>query len=153
MPEWAEWVEFCEVSRNNFSYRCWKFQLSILKNKKVLFLKKYDLVHLRQSMKKSSKIQVLRAYFAKNIYCDFGEEGISTDHRRRKCEGSSPNSLRPISYFGSICELYVLDLKTKVFCKKKNQLHFPMDKGRNSQCQNSANTLRYLINEYTRLTI
>ena len=31
----------CEVSRNSFSNRCWKFQLSILKNKKVLFLKKY----------------------------------------------------------------------------------------------------------------
>ena len=27
--------------------------------------------------------------------------------------------------FGS----YVLDLKTKAFCRKKNQLHFPMDKG------------------------
>ena len=52
-----------------------------------------------------------------------------TFHRRRKCEGSSPNSLRPISYFGSIWELYVLDLKTKVFCRKKNQLHFPMEKG------------------------
>ena len=43
-------------------------------------------------------------------------------HRRQKCEHCSPNSLRPISYFGSIWELYVLDLKTKVFCKKKNQI-------------------------------
>ena len=42
---------------------------------------------------------------------------------------SSPNSLRPISYFVSIWELYVLDLKTKVFCRKQNQLHFPMNKG------------------------
>ena len=40
-------------------------------------------------------------------------------HRRRKCERCSPNSLRPISYFGSIWELYVLDLKTKVFCRKE----------------------------------
>ena len=32
-------LKFCEVSRNSFSNRCWKFQLSILKNKKVLFLK------------------------------------------------------------------------------------------------------------------
>ena len=31
--------DFCEVSRNSFSNRCWKFQLSILKNKKGLFLK------------------------------------------------------------------------------------------------------------------
>ena len=41
MSEWAEWLEFCEVSGNSISNRCWKFQLSILKNKKVLFLKKY----------------------------------------------------------------------------------------------------------------
>ena len=49
-------------------------------------------------------------------------------HRRRKCEHCFPNSLQPISYFGSIWELYVLDLRTKVFCRKDNQLHFPMDK-------------------------
>ena len=24
---------------------------------------------------------------------------------------------------------YVLDIKNKVFCRKQNQLHFPMDKG------------------------
>ena len=36
-------LKFCEVSRNSFSNRCWKFQLSILKNKKVLILKKYFL--------------------------------------------------------------------------------------------------------------
>ena len=34
-------LKFCEVSQT--SNRCWKFQLSILKNKKVLFLKKIDL--------------------------------------------------------------------------------------------------------------
>ena len=50
-------------------------------------------------------------------------------HRRRKYGRCSPNSLRPISYFVSIWELYVFDLKTKVFCRKENQLHFPMDKG------------------------
>ena len=36
-------LKFCEVSQNSVSNRCWKFQLSILKNKKVLFLKKYSL--------------------------------------------------------------------------------------------------------------
>ena len=51
------------------------------------------------------------------------------DHERRKYERCSPNSLRPISYFGSIWELHVLDLKTKVFCRKENQLHFPTDYG------------------------
>jgi hypothetical protein len=30
---------------------------------------------------------------------------------------------------GVIWELYVLDLKTKVFCRKKIQIHFPMYKG------------------------
>ena len=30
-------LKFCEVSRNSFSKRCWKFQLSILKDKKREF--------------------------------------------------------------------------------------------------------------------
>ena len=34
--------KFCEVSRNPKSNRWWNFQLSILTNKKVLFLKKYE---------------------------------------------------------------------------------------------------------------
>ena len=33
-------LKFCEVSWNSISNRYWKFQLSILKNKKVFFLKK-----------------------------------------------------------------------------------------------------------------
>ena len=53
---------------------------------------------------------------------------VCHNHQRRKYGRCSPNSLRPISYFGSIWELYVLDLKSKVFCRKENQLHFPMDK-------------------------
>ena len=36
----------------------------------------------------------------------------------------SPNSLRPISYFGSIWELYVINVKTKVYVGKRT-----MDKG------------------------
>ena len=36
-------LKFCEVSLYSISNRCWKFQLAILKNKKVLFLKKYFL--------------------------------------------------------------------------------------------------------------
>ena len=54
---------------------------------------------------------------------------LTFDHRRRKHGRFFPNSLRPISYFGSIWELCVLDLKTKVFCRKEIQLHFPMNKG------------------------
>ena len=38
------------------------------------------------------------------------------------------NVVSQILYFGSIWELCVLDLKTKVFCRKENQLLFPMDK-------------------------
>ena len=55
--------------------------------------------------------------------------GFHRTHRRQKYGGSFPNSLWPISYFGSIWELYVLDLKTNIFCRKKIQLHFPMNKG------------------------
>ena len=33
-------LKLCELSQNSFSIRFWKIQLSILKNKKVLFLKK-----------------------------------------------------------------------------------------------------------------
>ena len=36
-------LKFCKISRNPKSNRCWKFQLYILTNKKVLFLKKYEL--------------------------------------------------------------------------------------------------------------
>ena len=41
MSEWAEWVVVLWGFTNSFSNRCWKFELSILKNKKVLFLKNY----------------------------------------------------------------------------------------------------------------
>ena len=60
-----------------------------------------------------------------SIFLFFNEKS----HQKRKCERCSPNSLWPISYFGRIWELYVLDIKTKVFCRKENQLLFPMDKG------------------------
>ena len=46
-------LKFCEVSRNSFSNRCWKFQLSILKNKKVLFQKKYFLGRCQYQNKKA----------------------------------------------------------------------------------------------------
>ena len=56
----------------------------------------------------------------------------SYDHQRRKCERCLPNSLPPISYFGSIWELYVLDLITKVFCRKKNPATFIHGQGTHS---------------------
>ena len=46
-------LKFCEVSWNAFSNRCWKFQFSILKNKKVLFLKKYFLSRGQYQNKKA----------------------------------------------------------------------------------------------------
>ena len=49
----------------------------------------------------------------------------SITHRRRKCGCCSPDSLRPTSYFGSIWELYVLDVKTKVFVGKRASYIFP----------------------------
>ena len=45
--------KFCEDSRNPISNRCWKLQLSILKNKKVLFLKKIFLTHCQYQNKKA----------------------------------------------------------------------------------------------------
>ena len=36
-------LKFFELSQNFISNRCWKFQLSFLKNRKVLILKKYFL--------------------------------------------------------------------------------------------------------------
>ena len=71
----------------------------------------------------------------RRVFVPFLEEIANTKkcigprHRRRKYGGSSPNSLLPISYFGSIWELYVLDLKTNIFCRKNIQLHFSMNKG------------------------
>ena len=69
---------------------------------------------------KSTHLRFLCFCILCHIYCT---------HRRRKYGGSSPNSLRPISYFGNIWELYVLDPKTNVFCREKIQLHFHMNKG------------------------
>ena len=60
-------------------------------------------------------------------------------HQRRKCEGSSSNSLRPLSYFGSIWELYILDLNTNFFEGKITNYTFPWT--RDSQYQNSGNRL------------
>merc|ERR1711894_346820 len=70
--------------------------------------------------------------FLKSNNYDQSVQMNNSVHRRRKYGGSSPNSLRPISYFGSIWELYVLDLKTNIVCRKKIQLQFPMNKGLNS---------------------
>ena len=46
-------LKLCEVSRNSFSNLFWKFQLSIVKNKKVLFLKKYFLSRFQYQNKKA----------------------------------------------------------------------------------------------------
>ena len=49
---WLGW-SFVRFSRNSFSNRCWKFQLSILKSKKVLFLKNIFFKPLSISKQKS----------------------------------------------------------------------------------------------------
>ena len=44
-------------------------------------------------------------------------------HQRRKCEGSSPYSLRPISYFGSIWELHIcLRPRNQILLKQQGTL-------------------------------
>ena len=63
-------LKFCEVSRNYFSNRCWKFQLSILKNKKVLFLKKYNLVRsLSIDQESSNRWRLLSQFSVKVLHC------------------------------------------------------------------------------------
>ena len=64
-------LKFCKVSRNSISKWTWKFQLSILKNKKVLFLKKKNSKPLSKSKQKSF---VYRLNFL---------EGFDSAHYRR----------------------------------------------------------------------
>ena len=47
-------LKFCEVSRNYFSNRCWKFQLSILKNKKNIPKKNVFFKRLSLNMPQSA---------------------------------------------------------------------------------------------------
>ena len=63
-------LKFCKVSRNSISNRCWKFQLSILKNKKVLFLKKYFLSHTAKTHPKDG------------VSCLNFSEGFGSDYKR-----------------------------------------------------------------------
>ena len=56
MSEWAEWFEVSEIY---FLNRSWKFQPSILKNEKVLFLKKEN---------KHSQYQNKKALFTDSIF-------------------------------------------------------------------------------------
>ena len=51
-------LKFCEVSQNSISNRCWKFQLSVLKNKKVFFPKKKKKLY-RQDRYKKMALSVL----------------------------------------------------------------------------------------------
>ena len=51
-------LKLCEVSWNFFSNRCWKFQLSIFKNKKVLFLKKIFFGPYRQGVSIFQKVLI-----------------------------------------------------------------------------------------------
>ena len=58
-------LKFCEVSRNSFSNRCWKFQLSILRNKKVLFLK----INFVAVVNIKTKIIFLLTQFSRRFCC------------------------------------------------------------------------------------
>ena len=111
----------------------WKFIKGQLISK-CLFCVFNFLQKTNKNKSHSSKIEFVHSffggYFGLKNHLDFvWPLALSKYHQRRKYGGSSPNSLRPISYFGSIWELYVLDPKTNIFCRKKIQLHFPMNKG------------------------
>ena len=115
---WESFMNFVSISN-------WRFQLFKQINTYLKFLLRYNQAWIQLQL--YFKYTVLEStclytYLFTNTY-------VHIMHRRRKYGGSSPNSLRPISYFGSIWELYVLDPKNNVFCRKKIQLHFPMNKG------------------------
>ena len=62
-------LKICEISRNPKSNRCWKFQLSILTNKKKLSLKKYELSQEWTGFNIKTTNFVYRPNFWVKIYC------------------------------------------------------------------------------------
>ena len=65
-------LKFCKVSRNSISNWTWKFQLSILKNKKVLFLKKKILGRCQYQNKKALFTDpIFSEGFGSNYQCNF----------------------------------------------------------------------------------
>ena len=79
---------FYEVSRNSISNWTWKFQLSILKNKKVLFLKKIFFWPLSISKQKSfvywlNFLEGFGSWYQKNIFPEFTHLYIYLDCVRK----------------------------------------------------------------------
>ena len=92
---WLSW-NFCKVSGNLISNWTWKFELSIFKNKKVLFLKK-KLSHYQYQNKK------------KFVYWLNFPEGFEKNSRRKSGEIASQT---PVEYCVSFFKKNWL-----IFCK------------------------------------
>ena len=90
-------LKFWEVSRSSYGNKCWKFQLSILKNKKVLFLQKYFLSRSQHQNKK--------ALFTDPIFSDdFGYHHYRSElHISLKIFGSEIVQNSQKQFFFSIC--------------------------------------------------
>ena len=61
-------LKFCKVSRNSISNWTWKFQLSILKNKKVLFLNKNFFGRCQYQNKKLCLVSLHRIHGRSSFY-------------------------------------------------------------------------------------
>ena len=80
-------LKFCEVSRSSISNRWWKFQLWILKNKKVLLLKKYSLGHTSKIDPKdgiSCPNFEWRFWYSVSLHCTLHCHGIIYAHSKTK---------------------------------------------------------------------
>ena len=132
----------CPVSILRFRFRCSRVASSNMSHfephpgfYRLLMKGIFDAYHI-QSRKDLFEISPCAKPFSENLFFFYfverSKDSVKNDflhiskknlcdgcnHRRRKYERCSLNSLRPISYFGRIWELYVLDIKTKVFYRK-----------------------------------
>ena len=76
-------LKFCEVSRNSISNWTWKFQFSILKNKKVLFLKN---ILLSRTAKIDPKDGVSRLNFPEGFGSMYLKKESENEREKKKKE-------------------------------------------------------------------
>ena len=81
---WMRWMSwnFCKVSWTFLSNRCWKFQLPILKNKKVLFLKKKN--HFLAVINIKTKKLCLLNKFSVKVLCISKKTSVPFQPFRKK---------------------------------------------------------------------
>ena len=117
-------LKFCEVSRNSISNWTWKFQLSILKDKKVLFLKKNFLGPLSISKQKNL---CLLTQFSRRFWVEY-----VTNWWRIVCSqkvvtwaegGVSEKKKQDLNYINPKARFVKTDLKSVKSVQIKTQKH------------------------------